>query len=100
MPLRVHIKANTGMGRIGVLPAELPALLDDVRRAGCFHIDGIYSHFASADSADREYSDYQLRVFRQITESQHAYSSGAAFNGTGIHATCGPKRGRKWKTEK
>ena len=70
MPLRVHIKANTGMGRTGVLPADLPALLDDVRRAGCFQIDGVYSHFASADSVDREYSDYHLRVFGQITESQ------------------------------
>jgi len=68
-PLRVHIKIDTGMGRIGVLPAELPALLDDVRRAGRFHIDGIYSHFANADSVDHEYSDYQLRVFRQAVET-------------------------------
>jgi alanine racemase len=68
-PLRVHIKVDTGMGRIGVLPAELPALLDDLRRAGCFHIDGIYSHFANADSVDREYSDCQLRVFRQAVET-------------------------------
>ena len=68
-PLRVHIKVDTGMGRIGVLPADLPALLDEVRRAGCFHIDGIYSHFASADSADPEYSDYQLRLFRQTVET-------------------------------
>jgi alanine racemase len=68
-PLRIHIKIDTGMGRIGVLPAELPALLDDVRRAGCFHIDGIYSHFANADSVEREYSDYQLRVFRQAVET-------------------------------
>ena len=43
-------------------PPSLPALLDDVRRAGRFDIDGIFSHFANADSVDREYeySDYQL----------------------------------------
>ena len=76
MPLRVHIKVNTGMGSIGVLPADLPALLDDVRRAGCFQIDGIYSHFASADP---EYSGYQLRVFRQITESQNRLFIGSSF---------------------
>ena len=68
-PLRVHIKVDTGMGRVGVLPDDLLALLDDVRRAGHFQIDGIYSHFASADSVDREYSDYQLRVFRQAVET-------------------------------
>jgi alanine racemase len=57
------------MGRIGVLPDALPALLDDVGRAERFHVDGIFSHFASADSVDREYSDYQLRVFRQAVDT-------------------------------
>jgi alanine racemase len=68
-PLHVHIKIDTGMGRVGVLPADLPALLDDVRRAGCFHIDGVFSHFANADSVDREYSDCQLKVFREALDS-------------------------------
>jgi alanine racemase len=71
-PLHVHIKIDTGMGRIGVLPADLPALLDDVRRTGRFHIDGIFSHFANADSVDRQYSDYQLKVFRQALETAAA----------------------------
>jgi alanine racemase len=71
-PLHVHLKIDTGMGRVGVLPADLPALLDEVRRAGRFHIDGIFSHFANADSVDREYSDYQLRVFRQALETAAA----------------------------
>ena len=99
-PLRIDSKVDTGMGRIGVLPAELPALLGDVRWAGRFQIDESCSNFAGADSVDRECSDYHLWAFRQIAESQNAYSSGAAFNGTGVHATCGPKRERRWKTEK
>ncbi len=66
--LRVHIKVDTGMGRIGILPAELPALLDELRRAGRFEIDGIFSHFANADSVDREYSDYQLKTFQQAVD--------------------------------
>jgi alanine racemase len=68
-PLHIHIKIDTGMGRVGVLPADLPAVLDDVRRSGRFHIDGIFSHFANADSVDREYSDHQLKVFRQALEA-------------------------------
>lgn len=63
--LRVHVKVDTGMGRIGVLPAELPALLTELRRAGTFDVEGVFSHFANADSVDREYSDYQLTGFRQ-----------------------------------
>jgi alanine racemase len=63
--LRVHIKVDTGMGRIGVLPAELPGLLTELRHTGGFHVDGVFSHFANADSVDREYSDVQLKLFRQ-----------------------------------
>lgn len=64
-PLRVHIKVDTGMGRIGVLPAELPALVDELHRPGRVVIEGVFSHFANADSVERDYSDYQLKVFCQ-----------------------------------
>ncbi len=63
--LPVHIKIDTGMGRIGVLPAELPALLAEIQRCGCFEVAGVFSHFANADRMDHEYSDYQLKIFRQ-----------------------------------
>jgi alanine racemase len=63
--LSVHIKIDTGMGRIGVLPGELPALLGDIQRCGCFEVAGVFSHFANADRVDHEYSDYQLKIFSQ-----------------------------------
>jgi alanine racemase len=71
-PLPVHIKVDTGMGRIGVLPAELPTLLDDIRKAGTFALEGVFSHFANADSVDRDYSDYQLTAFRQAIAALQA----------------------------
>lgn len=73
-PLRVHVKVDTGMGRIGVLPAELPLLIDELHRAGRFEIEGLFSHFATADSVDQDYSDYQLDVFRQAIEAMRAAS--------------------------
>jgi alanine racemase len=63
--LRIHIKIDTGMGRIGVLPAELPALLEQLRRGGRFILEGVFSHFANAESVDREFADCQLEVFRR-----------------------------------
>jgi alanine racemase len=60
------------MGRVGVLPAELPALLDEIRRAGTFVVEGVFSHFANADSVDRDYSDYQLAAFRQAVAALEA----------------------------
>lgn len=94
-PLRVHIKVDTGMGRLGIFPDELPALLDDLQRAGTFVIEGIFSHFANADSVDREYSDYQLTAFRQAIALLtapgkprvwvHMANSAAAYSRTDTH---------------
>ena len=67
--LCVHIKVDTGMGRLGVLPADVPALVDELQRAGCFGIEGLFSHFANADGVTRDYSDYQLRGFHQALEA-------------------------------
>lgn len=67
--LPVHIKVDTGMGRLGVLPADVPALVDELQRAGCFEIEGIFSHFANADGVTRDYSDYQVRCFGQAIEA-------------------------------
>ncbi len=67
--LGVHIKVDTGMGRLGVPPLEVPALVEELRRAGSFEIEGVFSHFANADRVDREYSDYQVQMFRQVVDA-------------------------------
>jgi alanine racemase len=67
--LGIHIKVDTGMGRLGVLPAGVSALVDELQRAGCFEIEGLFSHFANADGVTRDYSDYQVRGLRQALEA-------------------------------
>jgi alanine racemase len=66
--IRAHVKVDTGMGRVGVLPAEVPALFGDLRAANGFEIEGVFSHFANADSVDRAYSDCQLQTFWQVID--------------------------------
>lgn len=59
---RVHIKIDTGMGRLGIKP---PSALDFLKRVGeCegMLVEGIYTHFASADN-DEEFTRQQLDVF-------------------------------------
>lgn len=63
--IRVHLKVDTGMGRVGVLPEELGALIDAVRAAGAFVIDGVFSHFGNADDVRGEHCDVQLERFGQ-----------------------------------
>jgi alanine racemase len=47
-----HLKLDTGMGRIGVLPRDLPALLEHARSVKEVRLTGLCSHFANADLRD------------------------------------------------
>ena len=62
---KVHIKVDTGMGRIGILPDDSGLLL--VRKAmeiQEIEIEGIFTHFAKADEADKSNVFHQLAVFQ------------------------------------
>ncbi len=63
--VRVHVKVDTGMGRLGLHPNEAAAF---VRRAGGLpHLDvqGVFTHFASADEQG-EYYQWQLQRVRHV----------------------------------
>jgi len=63
---RVHLKIDTGMERIGVHYYSAESLLEETLR--CQHIDleGIYSHFANADSHDLTHARLQLERFQEV----------------------------------
>jgi alanine racemase len=65
-PINVHVKVDTGMGRMGVMPDDLAHLLDLVVAAPHLRLVGLYSHFATADFEERELVDRQLRTFHEI----------------------------------
>ncbi|MCS6872150.1 MAG: alanine racemase [Anaerolineae bacterium] len=60
--LRVHVKIDTGLGRVGLLPEQVTPFFRSVRNLRNIEIEGIYTHFASADS-NTEYTRAQLQVF-------------------------------------
>jgi len=66
---KVHIKVDTGMGRLGLTPGK-PALEDVLKAARLPHLilEGIFTHFAAADSADKTYSLAQLELFISFLE--------------------------------
>ncbi|MDW8328329.1 MAG: alanine racemase [Anaerolineales bacterium] len=49
---RVHVKVDTGMGRLGVLPEDAPEFIGSVRRLEGLQVEGCYTHFANADMLD------------------------------------------------
>lgn len=48
----VHLKVDTGMGRLGVPYDQVPALLDALKLLPNIYLEGVVSHFASADELD------------------------------------------------
>ncbi|MEC9488181.1 MAG: alanine racemase [Halanaerobium sp.] len=63
--VRIHLKVDTGMGRIGVFPAELARFARQVSRLPRLEVEGIMTHFAAADEADKDYTRMQLSRFQE-----------------------------------
>ncbi len=64
--LIVHIKVDTGMGRIGCSPEELPLLAQFVSRSRFLGLGGVSTHFPVSDSddaADKKFTYGQIEAF-------------------------------------
>lgn len=53
---RLHLKIDTGMGRIGFLPEELAKILPELKSLPCLDIEGVFTHFATADEPNLDLS--------------------------------------------
>lgn len=61
---RVHIKADTGMGRIGFQPCDESAeIIKEIAALNNIEIDGMFTHFACADSKDKTSVNRQIERF-------------------------------------
>ncbi len=69
----VHIKIDTGMGRIGVAPDEAPALAEHIERA-CPHLrlEGLFTHLPVSDAGDPAYTQAQIARFKAVVDAIHA----------------------------
>ena len=68
--VKVHMKLDTGMSRIGFMPEEESVkTIVEISKLPNLELDGIFSHFAKADEKDKTFSKEQLRKFRIITDA-------------------------------
>ncbi len=75
--LPVHVKIDTGMGRVGIRLEEVVRFLDRCRNFPALEVRGLMSHFPRADEADQSHSVAQLDRFRQavgLTKDRFALS--------------------------
>jgi alanine racemase len=63
---KVHVKIDTGMGRLGALPADTPELVQMARAMPDVEVEGIFTHFACADAADPTSTLEQIRRFNAV----------------------------------
>ncbi len=71
--VNVHVKVETGLGRIGLEPHEVVLFLRRAKSYRNLKVAGLFSHFSAADERDKTFARHQLQLFEQtIREIQHA----------------------------
>lgn len=68
----VHVKLGTGLNRYGVPPEEAARLAAAVGGLPGMRLEGVYSHFATADEADLSFARRQLAAFAEAVEALRA----------------------------
>ena len=63
---QVHLKVDTGMGRLGVPVRQTADLIGSIHELADVELTGIYTHFATADDADKSIALRQLELFKSI----------------------------------
>ncbi|MDI6828913.1 MAG: alanine racemase, partial [Armatimonadota bacterium] len=88
--VKVHIKVDTGMGRLGVFPSEVVKFATQLSRMPGLVIEGIFTHFPSSGDQDLNFSHEQIKEFHRLTNAvseagipiklRHMANSGAIIN--------------------
>jgi alanine racemase len=65
----LHLVVDTGMGRIGIRPDEVPGFVEFAHGQPALRLRGLMSHFLRADEADKAYSLAQIEDFRGVVEA-------------------------------
>jgi alanine racemase len=64
----VHIEVDTGMQRTGVRTTTAPSLFQHLEQLNCFEVKGVYSHLATADTADDLFTLKQIEAFNSMMQ--------------------------------
>jgi alanine racemase len=67
-PYPIHLKVETGMGRLGFSPEELLAVLDNPLLLSHLQVEGMMTHLADADGSDSAYTERQIVAFQALLE--------------------------------
>lgn len=71
--VKIHLKIDTGMGRIGILPNEAGEFIDQISHLPNLEIEGVFSHFAKADAMDKTFAYKQYDRFMTAFDTMAAH---------------------------
>ncbi len=66
-PLKVHLKFDTGMGRLGFMPDDASLVIEHLAGVDNIQIEGLMSHLSSSEIRD-EHGIGQINTFKKIIE--------------------------------
>ena len=64
--LTIHLKLDSGMGRMGILESDLPRVIEMIRATPRLHVAAVYTHFADADDPSDPHTDAQIATFDRL----------------------------------
>ena len=67
--INVHVKVDTGMGRLGFLAAEADCWIPELKKLRALKLEGIFSHFSHAESVQGDYTRKQMEIFTGVVEN-------------------------------
>lgn len=73
--VKVHIKVDSGMGRLGIRAEQVEdilALIREIKSLPGLELEGMFTHFAMADSHDLTHARLQLSRFQQVLQAVEA----------------------------
>ena len=65
----VHLKVDTGMGRLGIEPDELPQIMQALKSSPHLEMEGLSTHLASSEVLDAPSVDQQLKCFDEVRKT-------------------------------
>jgi alanine racemase len=78
----IHLKVDTGMGRLGVAPEDLPQICSALKSSSHLGLEGLSTHLASSEVLDEPSVAAQLKSFEEV----RGFLRGQGFNPPLIHA--------------
>lgn len=91
--VRLHLKIDTGMTRLGVMIDDVPSVLTRVSRAG-LRLEGVYTHLASAEEPDHSFTREQLNRFDAVLPQVRAQFPNIIVHAANSAAALGHPRSR------